>query len=198
VETIGSRLAAMALPGVVVGVRRIDAGDIAHLHPIEIEHVARAVDQRRAEFATGRALLRSLLGHDGPIPVGPDRAPVLPHQAVASLAHDRELAVAAVSTTSVVRALGIDVEPADPIAAEVAALILRPDESGIDAHLAFTVKEAVYKAWSRLGGRMLDHQEVRIEITGTTFAAIVLPDGVEIAGDCDTVDGRHVALVQFG
>lgn len=189
-------LAAASLPGVSSGVRRIDAADIAHLHPVERDHVARAVDVRRAEFATGRALLRSLLARDVTIPVGPDRAPVLPPGTVASLAHDRFLAVAVASSAGVLRALGVDVEPAVPLAPELTAMILRDDERGIDAHVAFTLKEAVYKAWSSLGGRMLDHHDVHLEVTGGWFEAVVLPDGTELSGTWATVGQRHVALVQ--
>ena len=55
-----------------------------------------------------------------------------------------------------IAALGIDVEPTGPLSAEMAAVILRPDEAGLDAHLAFTLKEAVYKAWSAVGGELID------------------------------------------
>ncbi|MBK8333258.1 MAG: hypothetical protein IPL07_12960 [Acidimicrobiaceae bacterium] len=57
-----------------------------------------------------------------------------------------------------VKSLGIDVEPTDPLAAEIGGVILRDDERAMDAHLAFALKEAAYKAWSTGGGRMLDHQ----------------------------------------
>ena len=49
-------------------------------------------------------------------------------------------------------ALGIDIEPATPLSAGVARLILRPEERHLDPHLAFVLKEAAYKAWSELGG----------------------------------------------
>ena len=110
--------------------------------------------KRRHEFATGRALLRQLIGSDVAIPVGPDRAPVLPAGVRASLAHDHGLAVAAVTTDPRVRALGIDIEPVDPLPPDIATVVLRPDEVGLDAHHAFTMKEAAYKAWSRLGGAL--------------------------------------------
>lgn len=196
VEAIGRWLGSLALPGVAVGLRRIDPRDVELLHPIELEHVRGAAEVRRAEFSTGRRLLRTLLGDDGPIPVGVHRAPVLPAGAVASLAHDCDVAVAAASTATVVRALGIDVEPAVPIAADVAALILREDERGIDPGVAFSLKEAAYKAWRTLGGRLLDHGDVRITLDGSHYAAQVLPGGIVLHGRWATLHGRYLALVQ--
>ena len=108
-------LAALAPAGVRTGSRLITPDDAATLHAVEAAAVERAVDVRRREFATGRALLRSLLGTDVAIPVGPSRAPVLPAGVVGSLAHDRVLAVAAVTTEPAIAALGIDVEADDPV-----------------------------------------------------------------------------------
>ena len=51
----------------------------------------------------------------------------------------------------------------------MAALILRPEEQSLDAHLVFSLKEAAYKAWSAMGGRFLDHQEVVVSVRGSRF-----------------------------
>jgi len=188
-------LAAMAPPGIVTGSRLITPADFESLHMSERAAVANAVPVRRHEFASGRALLRDLAGTIEAIPVGPTRAPLLPPGVVGSLAHDRLVAVAAVSRDPSVAALGIDVEPTEPLATEMARVILRDDERALDAHLAFTLKEAAYKAWSTGGGRMLDHHEVRVSVEGWSFTATVLPDGRELRGRFATVAGRHVALV---
>ena len=37
------------------------------------------------------------------------------------------------------------------MSADEAALVLRPDEAGLDPRLAFVLKEATYKAWCGLG-----------------------------------------------
>ncbi len=185
----------LAPRGVITGCRPIDARDAALLFPIEIAAVERAVSRRRSEFATGRALLRQLIGRDVAIPVGANRAPQLPAGVVGSLAHDSHLAVAAVSQLPAVTAIGIDVEPAVALAADVASAVLRPDEHGLDAHLVFTLKEAVYKAWSAGGGRMLDHHDVRVTIGGDRFSGEVVQDASRFNGRYGSASGRWLALV---
>lgn len=187
-------LASLAPDGVRTGWRHIDPGDVARLHPEERRAISRALPSRQAEFATGRVLLRELIGTTDPIGIGPDRAPVLPPGIAASLAHDHEVAVAAVARAQHV-ALGIDVEDTAALEAAVAELILRPDERGLDPHLAFTLKEAAYKAWSRLGGRLLDHQEVRLDVSAASFAAEVIGSGIRLEGRYARAGERWVALV---
>ena len=87
----------MASAGVVTGARLIDGADLGLLHGSERSAVANAVAKRQHEFASGRALLRELLGVGDAILVGPTRAPLLPTGWVGSLAHDRAVVVAAVS-----------------------------------------------------------------------------------------------------
>ena len=159
-RAIGDALAAIAPRPVRTGCRPITHADESTLHDVEAASVAGAVPRRRQEFAAGRALLRELLGVDRALPVGADRAPQLPAGSVGSLAHCEGVAVAAVAPDDHMAALGIDVEPATPLAPEVARVILRADDPDLDPHLAFAMKEAVYKAWSRLGGGMLDHHDV--------------------------------------
>jgi 4'-phosphopantetheinyl transferase EntD len=76
-------------------------------------------------------------------------------------------------------------------------MICRPEERHLDAHLVFVLKEAAYKAWSSLGGRMLDHHEVsvRFDHRSGDFAATVLPDAIEFTGRYAAVERRHLALV---
>ena len=157
--------------------------------------MASAVDKRRDEFATGRALLRDLLGRDVAIPVGPDRRPVMPDGVQASLAHDDHVAVAAVAVDGGFGALGIDIERRTELEPGVIAQILRPDDTVGDAMLAFVLKEAAYKAWSNLGGRMLEHHDVRVSVAGHAFTACVVADGVEISGQFTTADDSWLALV---
>jgi 4'-phosphopantetheinyl transferase EntD len=195
---IEAALRSMAPPGVDVGTRRIDAADVSALWPDELAAVGDSVAKRQREFATGRVLLRHLLGRDGPIAVRTDRSPDLPPGFVGSLAHDDTFVIAAVSSRATVTALGIDVEPTVPLAIDVAALIVRPDERDIDAHLAFTLKEATYKAWSGAGGRMLDHHDVRLTVDASRFSAEVIDDQVWFEGRYQRVDDRWVALVIVG
>ncbi len=188
-------LRALAPATVRTGSRCIDDADLGQLTPSEQAAVQRAVAKRRREFATGRVLLRELLGRPDAIPVDARRAPVWPAGFCGSLAHDDRYAVAAVTDDPAIRALGIDVEPTVPLGRDLAALILRQDEGALDAHLAFSLKEAAYKAWSGLGGRLLDHLEARVTVHGDRFEALVVDDGVRLHGRFTTVDDRTVALV---
>jgi 4'-phosphopantetheinyl transferase EntD len=185
----------MAPAGVAVGARRITAADIDGLFSDEARIVARAVPGRRNEFATGRALLRSLMDRHVPIAVGANRAPVFPAGVRGSLAHDRTFAVAAVTRDPSISSIGIDIEPTTALGPTVSSSILRRDERDLDAHLAFALKEATYKAWSGLGGRMLDFHEVRLDVADFRFRAEVVADATRFHGTFATTEGRWVALV---
>jgi 4'-phosphopantetheinyl transferase EntD len=195
VAALAHALWSIAPDGVRVGVRRIDPDDVTALFAEDQLAVARAVTGRRNEYATGRALLRSLIGRQVPIATAPNRAPVFPCDVRGSLAHDREFAVAAISTDPQIRAIGIDIEPTAALAPEMCSLIVRSDEEDLDAHLAFTLKEATYKAWSGLGGRMLDFHEVRLHIDGSRFDADVVTESGRFHGRFATAGDRWVALV---
>lgn len=185
----------IAAPDITVGVRRIHPRDLGGLLPDEVATVAAAVPKRRREFASGRALLRELIGDNVTIPAMASRAPSLPAAVCGSLAHDDTWAVAVITREPAIAALGVDVEPVGALAEDVAALILRPEESGLDAHLAFTLKEAAYKAWSGLGGRILDHHDVAVTVDGGSFEARVVTDGVVVSGTWTAACGRWLALV---
>ncbi len=197
-DEVSAALRAIAPDGVVVGARSIDVVDLDALHAAEASVVASAVPKRRREFATGRALLRLLLGADVTILPGPTRAPVLPPGVCGTLAHDDRLAVAAVTRRPSIAALGVDIEPATPLADDIAEVVLRPEERLLDAHLAFTLKEAAYKAWSGLGGRILDHHEVSLTVRDGRFDARVVDDGLTLTGAWTVAGGRYVALVVHG
>jgi 4'-phosphopantetheinyl transferase EntD len=203
VHELANALARLAPLGVITGARLISAADLRSLTSAEHSLVAGAVELRRIEFATGRRLLRELIGSSDSILIGPSRAPLLPSGVVGSLAHDSTVAVAAVSRDPQLVALGVDVEPTDELPDEMARVILRDDEQGIDAHLAFTLKEAAYKAWSNLGGRMLEHHDVRLQLSGSEspdvdgqgFTATVVEDGIRLTGRWTCVAGRYLAIL---
>lgn len=177
----------LAPRGVRHGVRSIDERDLEGLHPAEAVAVRSAAAVRRNEFASGRALLRTLIGRDVPIPIGDDRRPVLPTGITGSIAHDRHVVVGAVASTTVTRGLGIDLEPAVALEPDLARIVLRPDDEIDDPLVAFVLKEAAYKAWSNAGGRMLEHHDVRVaaahrEASHCTFTATVVADRVVLEG----------------
>ena len=181
----------------ITAARSVSAGDEKTLHPIERRQLSGASDARRREFASGRALLRSLIGDDVAIPIGTDRRPVLPSGVRASLAHDRDVVVAALSRSDHIEAVGIDVEAVEQLSAAEAAVIVRPDEGELEPMLAFALKEAAFKAWSNTGGRMLEHHDIRVRLDGGLFRAVVLPS-TTLAGAWTRVAGKHAALaVQF-
>ena len=194
---IGDGLRSLAPRWVRTGARTIDLGEMDGLWPGERCAVAEAVSVRQAEFATGRALLRQLIGADLEIPVGVNGRPMLPLGVAGTLAHDHDVAVAATSTRSSCRALGVDIEPLTMLTHDEAMLILRPEERHLDAHLVFVLKEAVYKAWSSLGGDLIGHNDVVVDVdeSGRNFTAVVRSVSIRFAGRYLAVEGRHLSLV---
>ncbi len=196
VAALAAALRELAPATVATGALAVSAAPLADLDPHEAALVATAVAKRRNEFATGRALLHRLLDTDQPILRGPTGGPDVPAGWTATLAHDRQVAVAAVTRDASVKALGIDVEPDTPLAADLAAIILGDGEEAIDAHLAFCLKEAVYKAWSATGGGMLGHHDVRLDLrSDDTFTGLVIGAGVLFHGRYRRTAGRWLALV---
>lgn len=204
-ETIAA-LRALASSSVTVGARAIRADDEATLHPVEAAIVASAAAKRRREFASGRTLLRLLLGTNEPVTALTSRAPSLPAGVVASLAHDDEVVIAAVSRDPSVRAIGIDLEPIGAVGADVADTVRRPEERHLDPTWVFVVKEATYKAWSTGGGRFLSHADVTVRCTGSdpadpadasagSFVAEVIGEHRSFIGGSARVGGRIVAIV---
>ena len=77
----------------------------------------------------------------------------------------------------------------------MARIILREDEVGLDPHLAFNLKEATYKAWSTLGGPLIDHHDVRIAAETETFRAHVVAEDIWFSGSFAKVQGCWLSLV---
>ena len=179
---------------IVVGARRINSEDRATLHAVERLAVVAAVRSRQDEFASGRALLRRLMGSDDPIPVSSTRAPILPRAVRGSLAHDHSFAVAAITRDPTVLGIGIDIEPSVSLPLDMAVAILRTDERNLDAHLAFGLKEAAYKAWSNVGGPMLVHHQMRLDIGAGTFVADVVDESMSISGTFGFALDRCIAI----
>ena len=146
------------------------------LFPEEEQRVAAAVPMRRRQYRSGRSLARRALHRlglgDHPIPSDAQGAPVWPRGCVGSLAHGAGEAVVAVARSADIVALGIDVEEAVPLPCDVVEIVLiRADHSGNCAGLplwktiAFSAKEAVYKAYFPLWRRFLDFDAVAIVLT---------------------------------
>ncbi len=192
---LSATLRTLAPEGVATGCRTLSHADVADLHPAESSLVVRARSRRRIEFASGRSLLRNLLDIDGPIPRHPSGAPQFPGGAKGSLAHDSEVAVAAVTRRADVMALGIDVEPDAALTSAEQAIIVSDADRVDDPLLTFVQKEAVYKAWSSLGGRFLEHHEVVIRSGAGEFSGTVTHAHREFTGRHAVIDGRRLAIV---
>ena len=196
VRAIGDALAGLVPDGVRTGAVAIDAGLVDELWPEELAAVSAAVPSRRSEFATGRRLLRDLTGTTGAIGVGADRAPRWPDGWLGSLAHDPTTVIAAVAPTGTVAALGVDLEPAGHMDDHERAVVLRADDPPIDARAALVLKEAAYKAWSGLGGGLIDFADVRLDADDDdTFRATVLTTGLVLDGRWSDVAGVWLAVV---
>lgn len=145
------------------------------LFPTERPAVARAVEKRVREFATGRHLARLALDTLGlpkaAIPSGEAREPLWPGGCIGSITHSEDLAIAAVAASSSLRSVGIDLEVADRVTPELHSRLMTPRECGLlpDADpgmpgLVFSAKEAGYKAVYPLVGKFIGFQEAEVDV----------------------------------
>jgi 4'-phosphopantetheinyl transferase EntD len=204
-ERLEAALVALGPPTVRCAAALVEVADVHTSHPGEAAQVAGAVLRRRAEHAGGRSLLGRLTGAPRPIAIDALRRPVAPPGWVWSLAHDHDVVVAVATTDPQVLALGVDVEPFRALEPAMVKIIRRSDDADLDPLLLFVIKEATYKAWSMLGGRVLEHHDVRVSIidgdggdmaVGAVQASVPsATDAVEFLGRYSAVDARWLALV---
>lgn len=151
--------------------------------------MANAVPRRRAEFIAGRACARHALVQLGEralaIPSGPDREPIWPEGIVGSISHCDSLAIAVVARRDDgFLALGVDIEAASPLEADLFESICTPAErhylasasdAGLLAKVIFSIKESVYKAQYPLTRTMLEFGDVDVTLDLATgrFNAVV-------------------------
>lgn len=170
-------------------------------HHAEEQAVARAVESRRREFATGRRLAHALLAELGckPAPLLADarRRPRWPDHVIGSIAHSRRAAAVALGMRSELTGLGIDLEEDGPLTPELAATVLTPVEARRAqalpgdalawAKVAFCAKECAYKAWSPFLERVLEFEEVEVELDAdrARFRArlVIVPPQLHGAGE---------------
>ena len=171
---LGAAMASLSVRGVLAGHRVIQPGDEKALLETEAITVTSAVpEKRRASGAAriaGRALLNALGLPESAIPKRVSGAPLWPVGVTGSFAHDQLVAVAAAGLTRDVAALGIDVEPAMPLPADMLDLVTTARERiGIDqdplcGRVLFVVKEAVYKAAQPLDAIFLDYLDIEVDL----------------------------------
>ncbi|UCI07932.1 4'-phosphopantetheinyl transferase family protein [Mesorhizobium sp. B1-1-8] len=172
---VAEALKALGPPGLLTGCRRIRGGDEQFLLPAERDSMATRDRKARAASGAGRRivheLLRRLRCEDVAVLRGPLGSPMWPPGIVGSIAHDEELAVAAVAMRSPsVRSVGVDVEPMLPLPPDLRAVVITSHDrlgnldQGIGGRLLFAAKEAVYKASFPLDGRMLEFDDISVDL----------------------------------
>jgi 4'-phosphopantetheinyl transferase EntD len=164
-------LAALARPGLLVGYRAISPEDARSLTPEEGRTV-RAQD--RAASGAARQIARELMTRLGttpqPLPKGAGGAPRWPDGLVGSLAHDETVAIAAVAKRDTFAGIGIDIEPAESLDADMVPLVMTERERArsddpFGGKLTFIAKEAVYKAVYPLDGLFLEFSDIDVDLT---------------------------------
>lgn len=168
-----------------------DLSNFHQLHPLEQALVAHSVDIRKAEFGDARwcahQALRAL-GRDSGQPIlrGERGMPLWPASVSGSMTHTDGLRAAVVAPRLLVRSMGLDAEPAEPLPVDVVGSVARDGEmpqldrlrdNGLDCadRLLFCAKEATYKAWFPLTHRFLGFDQAEIDLRDDgTFVSYLL------------------------
>lgn len=170
----------ITVPGILVDHRLITDGDEMALLPEELDAFVGSVIKVRRASGAARMLARTLLPQLGQqhqvIAKSASGAPIWPSGIVGSLAHDSEVAVAAMARRRDFSSVGIDVEPAEVLDPGLLAMVAtvrereRIDDDPCRGRLLFCVKEAIYKAAFPLDGAFLDHHDVEVNFAAGTAA----------------------------
>lgn len=161
------------------------------LHPLEQALVAHSLDVRKAEFGDARWCAHQALkelGRDSGAPIlrGERGMPLWPASVSGSLTHTDGFRAAVVAPRLLVRSMGLDAEPAEPLPAGVLGSIAREGElpqlerlksQGVACadRLLFCAKEATYKAWFPLTHRWLGFEQAEIDLRDDgTFVSYLL------------------------
>jgi len=190
------------------------------LLPEERGFVARACEKRIRDFATGRHCAREALGGLGfarsPIPMAPSRAPVWPSGVTGSITHTEGYAAAVVGSKERVMGVGVDAQSLSrKITPGMETLILTKGDADFLArsstvlsreekvHLAFCVKESLYKCINPLLGRffgfdaaeMVSYSPKTGEFVVRLNKDLVWPAGTEFSGSYILKDGVVASLL---
>lgn len=145
----------------------------------ERRHVERAVDRRKAEFATARRCARQALAELGVPPCSlvpaADRAPRWPPGVAGAISHTDGCCVVAVTEDPAVLAVGLDIETDEPLSPELEPVVCTRHElrwlreqppalRGTLAKLHFSAKEAAYKCQYPRTGAPLDFLDGELDV----------------------------------
>ncbi|MEH6416121.1 4'-phosphopantetheinyl transferase family protein [Pseudomonas sp. CGJS7] len=186
-----------------------------------VPQLQRAVAKRRGEYLAGRICARRALGRlgiaAGTIAIGPDREPLWPPGAIASISHAGDRALCIASSDAEVIGLGVDIERGigPELAEQIRGVVVDADEEALiragfedfpfGLAAAFSAKESLYKALFPQVRRFFGFEAmrlIRVEPRGLVFAAAqTLAPGVRagqrFAVDCHGEDGgvRSIACI---
>jgi len=170
---LNQAMQAIAPQGVSIACRIIQHGDETQLLAEENATLPARNPVRRRASGAARIAARELLKIHGKgdlaILRGASGEPIWPAGIVGSLAHDDDMAVAAVASSVDFLTVGIDVEPAVPLPEDIAALVKQPGdrlpEGTSDAdRILFCAKEAVYKAVYPLDRVVLNYDDIIVDL----------------------------------
>jgi len=171
---IDRAIGAISVPGILVDYRLIAEGDELALLPEEMPAFAGSVLKVRRASGAARIVARKLLSRFGQppraIPKSTAGMPVWPDGFVGSIAHDASFAIAAIAAQREYLSVGVDIEPAEPLAPDLLDIVAtakerdRIQDDPCQGRLLFSVKEAIYKAVYPLDGTFLDHQDVEVSL----------------------------------
>jgi len=181
-------LDALAVPGLLIGHRVIAAGDENALREEEVSSLSSQIPSARRASGAARIVARELLASlgqaDATVPKGTAGEPVWPAGVVGSLSHDDDVAVAALALRHDFASVGIDVEPARELPADMMELVATTAElrtiggDPLQARLLFAAKEAVYKAVHPLHRTFLEFPDIEINLAAcmaTTRSGLTVP-----------------------
>jgi 4'-phosphopantetheinyl transferase EntD len=163
-------------------------GSLAGLWPVEAREVGRAVPARCAQFAAGRRAARAALRALGEPEVAIERGsrgePRWPGGVVGSISHTDSVAAAVVARSGRSRSVGLDLERVGALTPALWPVVFRPGERRalgddlVGATVAFSAKEAAYKALFAMTGADLDYLQAEVEVRDGERVRVV-PDGGE-------------------
>jgi len=175
-RSIKQAIDALAVPGLLVGHRLISKGDELTLIYEEKASLPFISLERLRASAAVRNVARELMKPMGfvnfPILRSTFGDPIWPAGVVGSMAHNTQIAVAAIGLKHDLGTVGIDIENIRPLPPDMLDLICTPleihaiSDYPLGTKLLFVIKEAVYKAAYPLDHKFLDFHEIQVDPTG--------------------------------
>lgn len=181
-----------------IGIAASDPRILHDVWPDEADSLSASVAKRRREFSAGRSAVRQAMTDLGyatlPVLQGADRAPIWPDSLTGSISHCKTACLGVVGS---VRALGVDIEEAKPLEANLIPIICTPRErdwvAGQDPlmlRLVFSAKECAYKAQYTISRTLFGFDTLELTIDGSSFTACFLRDVAPFQTG-DTLTGRY-------